>query len=475
MSGARSDGGHGLGEIVGNLATDLQDLVRGEVRLARAELDQKLDRIIMAAIWLVGGALVAFAGLVVLLQAAAFALAYVLPAWAAFLIVGLLIVVVGGLVARSGLAMLSLKTLTPSRTAASLQKDVKPREGTHLMPDPISETGRMERDLDRTRARLGSHLNELQDRLSPGQVLDDLMGYFRGSEGAEFGRSLLDSVRGNPLPAAITTVGLAWLMASNPRGPQAKSSATRHPIYGHDDHGATLARLTAARQGVTRVADEPEQAYTARLDLAHGEAIGLARHTEETPESFGARIRHAVSTVEEAVTGKAHDLRDQAGSAAGAAGTAIGAFGSSAQGKLQDAMSQASSAFASGSRTAGQTGGNLIAAITESPVILGALGMAAGALLGALLPASEQEETALGGVAGQVRTAVTNLANQAMESGGRVVQAVTDGARSSVDAQGLSGSRSPGELVDAALGGGLAGDARKVAGGRAPRGGRGPP
>ena len=43
-----------------------------------------------------------------------------------------------------------------------------------------TETGRIEQDLDRTRARLGSHLSELQDRLSPGQVLDDLMGYFRG-------------------------------------------------------------------------------------------------------------------------------------------------------------------------------------------------------------------------------------------------------------------------------------------------------
>ena len=124
MSGVRSEGGHGLGEIIGSLATDLQDLVRGEVRLARAELDQKLDRLIMAAIWLVGGALVAFAGLVVLLQAAAFGLSHVLPIWASFLIVGLLILILGALLARSGLAMLSLKTLAPNRSAASLQKDV---------------------------------------------------------------------------------------------------------------------------------------------------------------------------------------------------------------------------------------------------------------------------------------------------------------------------------------------------------------
>ena len=125
MSGARQEGGHGLGELLGNVAADIQELVRGEVRLARAEIDQKLDRVILAAIWLIGGALMAFAGLVVVLQGVAAALALVLPTWAASLIVGVLIVVIGAVFARSGLAMLSLKTLTPDRMASSLQKDAR--------------------------------------------------------------------------------------------------------------------------------------------------------------------------------------------------------------------------------------------------------------------------------------------------------------------------------------------------------------
>lgn len=123
MSGNRPEGSHGLGEILGNVATDISDLVRGEVRLARAELDQKLDQVIMAAIWLIGGALVAFAGLVVILQGVAALLALVLPTWVASLIVGILIVGIGALFARSGLAMLSLKTLVPNRLTSSLQKD----------------------------------------------------------------------------------------------------------------------------------------------------------------------------------------------------------------------------------------------------------------------------------------------------------------------------------------------------------------
>ena len=126
MSGVRSEGGRtGLGEVLGSLVADLQNLVRGEIKLARAEMDQKIDTLLVSAIWLLGGALVAFAGLVVLLQAIAAGLALVMPAWAAFLIVGIVIVVAGALVAYSGLSSLSLKTLTPNRTVSSLEKDIR--------------------------------------------------------------------------------------------------------------------------------------------------------------------------------------------------------------------------------------------------------------------------------------------------------------------------------------------------------------
>ena len=125
MSQTRPESPHSLGELVGGLAGDVQDLVRGEIALARSELDQKLQRVILAAIWLLGGALVGFAGLVVVIEGVSAALALVIPTWAAALIVGMIIIVVGGLFAKSGLGMLSLRTLTPDRTAQSLQKDAR--------------------------------------------------------------------------------------------------------------------------------------------------------------------------------------------------------------------------------------------------------------------------------------------------------------------------------------------------------------
>lgn len=123
MAAIRPEGVPTLGETVTGLASDVQDLVRGEMRLARAELDQKLHHLIGAAIGLTGGALVGFAGLVTLLQGSALALAKVMPAWAAFLVVGIVIALIGAVLVRSGLTLISLKTISPDRTAANLQKD----------------------------------------------------------------------------------------------------------------------------------------------------------------------------------------------------------------------------------------------------------------------------------------------------------------------------------------------------------------
>jgi hypothetical protein len=125
MDQNRPGNDHSLGEIVGGLANDVQDLVKGEIALARAELEQKLHRLLAALLWVLGGSLVGFAGLVVLLQGGAAALAMRIPAWAALAIVGVVIIILGAALARLGFGMLTLKTLAPERTAANLQKDAR--------------------------------------------------------------------------------------------------------------------------------------------------------------------------------------------------------------------------------------------------------------------------------------------------------------------------------------------------------------
>ena len=127
MTSVRLDAPPSIGELLGGLANDVQQLIRGEIALGRAELDEKLQRILRSAIWLLGGALLGFAGLVLLLEGVAGLLAmYIpIPAWAAALIVGAVIILVGVALAWSGMAAVSLKNLTPDRTVDNLHKDVE--------------------------------------------------------------------------------------------------------------------------------------------------------------------------------------------------------------------------------------------------------------------------------------------------------------------------------------------------------------
>ncbi|MEO8715592.1 MAG: phage holin family protein [Acetobacteraceae bacterium] len=115
--------GRSLRDIVADVAQDAQQLVRGELALARVELDRKIERAIVALVWVFGGMFVGFAGLIVLLMAAVDALTYVIPAWAAALVIGVVIVAIGGFLGVTGVRMLSLTKLVPWRVTRSVGKD----------------------------------------------------------------------------------------------------------------------------------------------------------------------------------------------------------------------------------------------------------------------------------------------------------------------------------------------------------------
>src|SRR4051794_1162915 len=228
-------------------------------------------------------------------------------------------------------------------------------KGVCLMSDATSEPDRIERDLEHTRARMDNHLNALQDRLSPGQILDDMMAYFRGSEGADFTRNLMDSVRSNPLPAALTGIGPTWLMASNPR-PQAPAGGSRRVrVYRTADGGTWSSREELERhfagieQGVTRRAGGTDEVHHGRLDAARGKALGVARQAGDTAESFRQRVQDAWERAKNSVAEGAHQLQDRAGDAA-----------DQAAGYVHSARDR----IAGGGHKAREMGGSMVEAVT---------------------------------------------------------------------------------------------------------------
>jgi xanthine/uracil permease len=114
-----------IGELLRDLANDSANLVRQELVLARTEAQDKLHQSITAIMALVAGALLAFAALIVLLDALVYGLAEAgLERWLAALIVGGVVAAIGFILVRKGQNDLSATRLAPERTVANVRKDM---------------------------------------------------------------------------------------------------------------------------------------------------------------------------------------------------------------------------------------------------------------------------------------------------------------------------------------------------------------
>ena len=72
----------------------------------------------------------------------------------------------------------------------------------------------IEKDINQSRERLDSTLNEIEERFSPQQLLNTSYEYLRHGGANEFVANLGTTIKQNPLPFLVTTAGLGWMMLS---------------------------------------------------------------------------------------------------------------------------------------------------------------------------------------------------------------------------------------------------------------------
>src|SRR5438309_154826 len=87
-------------------------------------------------------------------------------------------------------------------------------------------TEQLERETEQTRHEMAATLDELRTRITPGQMVDQVVDYARDSGGGELLHNLKRQVIANPLPLTLVGAGIAWLMMSNGR-PTADGAARR--------------------------------------------------------------------------------------------------------------------------------------------------------------------------------------------------------------------------------------------------------
>lgn len=256
----------------------------------------------------------------------------------------------------------------------------------------------LEREIDATRAELLATLEELEHRLSPADLLNQFMGQAR-RHGGEFGGNLAQSLKDNPLPALLTSVGIAWMMAA---------SNGRHHNGGAAMSGARMRRHGNGRmrQAGKRIRERMHDMRDSVRSRGEGAREGAA-HAREGFEHAREGVVHA----RERMSGTADSMRQRARS-----------MSSSARYRAYRARSGFSHL------------------LEEQPLLLGAIGLAAGVIAGAALPPTEQEDRAFG----PARDRALDRAKRAGAEGARQARERTEEAAKSAKAamQGDSGSAS---------------------------------
>lgn len=117
------EGGSSIVGLLGQLGRELPSLVTKELALAKVEISESINATKAGVMSLAGGGAVLLAGLIILLQAAVYALSQVMDAWLAALIVGVIVVAIGYVMVQGGKKKFAPSAFKPSRTLHSLQKD----------------------------------------------------------------------------------------------------------------------------------------------------------------------------------------------------------------------------------------------------------------------------------------------------------------------------------------------------------------
>lgn len=114
-----------LGQLFTELTGDMSNLVRQELELAKAETMQKVSKATRSIILMVAGGLLAYAGLIALVIAAAIALGAIMPYWLSSLIMGLVVIVIGAILINSGRSSLTNLSIVPEQSVESLKEDAR--------------------------------------------------------------------------------------------------------------------------------------------------------------------------------------------------------------------------------------------------------------------------------------------------------------------------------------------------------------
>jgi ElaB/YqjD/DUF883 family membrane-anchored ribosome-binding protein len=261
--------------------------------------------------------------------------------------------------------------------------------------DTPDETARIREEIEHTRANLSGTIGELQDRLSPENLVSQAGDAMRGaveqkvktmvntasntaSRVAEQARSSAESlssqVQSHPLPSALALGGLAWWLMRS-----------RRPSYRHDDAAMSgiLPAVAVGALGYYLLSHRMLEQGSLGAE-AYGE-YEVGGEAGSTAASLGERVRHLGETADQ--------YRQRAQSAVGAYADQAADQARHFRDATRTRMEETTTMLMERSEELGE---NFDRWMQENPLTVGVAAFALGAIAGLSIPTTEAEHRTLG-------------------------------------------------------------------------------
>jgi len=319
-------------------------------------------------------------------------------------------------------------------------------------------------DIEQTRSEMGQKINQIQERLDPTRLKEQaqesvrsavsdsteaLVNYVRGNAG-DFGYTVVDTIKRNPVPAALVGIGLGWLIFKSFSGPSSdwqdnddryrerytanRNSGSGYPQYTRygTEYGTDYSEQSrysyeaggargAQYQDSSRYAGAQNPSYNAptgyysndadnaqygqsrvgqagqyvqekasdALDQARDTAGQLTSQVQETAQQAGQYVQEKAGDVLGQARDTAGQLTDQVQETAQQAGQYV-------QEKVGQVREQASQLGEQAQQTLQGTGRQVQRTVESNPVPFGVAALVAGVLIGLALPETQTENQVMG-------------------------------------------------------------------------------
>jgi hypothetical protein len=221
-------------------------------------------------------------------------------------------------------------------------------------------------------------------------------------------QSVVDTVKANPLPAAIVGLGIGWMFLNRPSG--ARRSQAYNPRYGSTyvppAYGSGAYRGSAYGTGTYEAT-----AYGS----APSEQGGMRRVAEGAQQNLGRAAEGAQETVGQV-----------AEQVQGTAGQVIEQVQNTGEQVVDQVQQQAARAQ-----------GFLERQLEENPLLVGAVAVAIGGVLAATVPSTRREDELLGETRDRVVGKARGLTDETMHKVGRVIDQAQTAAKEEAREQSL--------------------------------------